>query len=413
VRGKYLERALRQRITFVSSMGGNPWGGSEELWSRTALELVAQGFRVSASIRDWSPPHPRALALIERGVEVWLRPQAAPLWKHAWRAVAAPRQMCHLAWRLLATPQKTVTAIEAERLLSARPPALVVISEGLAFPPVDLLEFCIARQLPFATIQHANTEDWVLADDRLAERYRIALGAAKRCYFVSQANRRLSEKQLGCRLFNSEVVWNPINIDADASPATWPPLGPDGELRLACVGRLKPQDKGQDILIEALAAPSWKCRCWRLTLYGEGPMRDDLARLVQSFGLSDRVRFAGFAKIEDIWASNHVLVLPSRMEGLPLAIVEAMLLGRPVVATDVAGNAEVIEDGVTGFLADAPTVGSMAKALEGFWSRRADAQSIGEAGARRIRSLMPADPVQIFTDKIKEILHASHSVPTH
>jgi glycosyltransferase involved in cell wall biosynthesis len=92
------------------------------------------------------------------------------------------------------------------------------------------------------------------------------------------------------------------------------------------------------------------------------------------------------------------------VEGLPLVVVEAMLCGRPVIATDVAGNAEVIENGVTGFLADAPTVASLGEALERFWARRADAQMMGEAGAERIRRLRPRDPVRIFSGKIKEIL---------
>ena len=81
--------------------------------------------------------------------------------------------------------------------------------------------------------------------------------------------------------------------------------------------------------------------------------------------------------------------MPSRFEGLPLAMVEAMLCARPVVATDVAGHAEIIEDGVTGFLADAPTAGSMAAALERFWERRSEAEAIGKAGAERIGQLAP------------------------
>jgi glycosyltransferase involved in cell wall biosynthesis len=140
-----------------------------------------------------------------------------------------------------------------------------------------------------------------------------------------------------------------------------------------------------------------------LTLYGEGPMRSGLERLARRLGLSDRVVFAGYASVEDIWASNHVLIMPSRFEGLPLAIVEAMLCGRPVIATDVAGHSEVIEDGVTGFLADAPTVASMAEALERFWTRKDDAQMIGRAGARRIRELFPPDPVRVFSDKLGSI----------
>src|SRR5262249_55981873 len=148
----------------------------------------------------------------------------------------------------------------------------------------------------------------------------------------------------GRELSNAEVVWNPFNIDYHAAPS-WPKSGENGELRLACVARLHPPSKGQDILFEALATPQWASRPWRLYLYGEGPMRNLLERLAQRSGLSDRVVFAGYKTVEEIWASNHVLVMPSRYEGLPLAIVEAMLCARPVIATDIAGNSEVVEDG--------------------------------------------------------------------
>jgi glycosyltransferase involved in cell wall biosynthesis len=133
-------------------------------------------------------------------------------------------------------------------------------------------------------------------------------------------------------------------------------------------------------------------------------MREGLIRLAKHLGISDRVVFAGYKPVEQIWASNHVLVMPSRFEGLPLAIVEAMLCGRPVVATDVAGHAEVMEDGLTGFLADSPTVGSVARALERFWLRRHEAEEIGKAGAGRIRQLVPPDPARVFAQKLKQLI---------
>ena len=95
--------------------------------------------------------------------------------------------------------------------------------------------------------------------------------------------------------------------------------------------------------------------------------------------------------------------MPSRIEGLPLTLVEAMLCGRPVVATRVAG-AELIEDGITGFLAEAPTVGSVGEALERFWARREEAREIGAMAARKIRDLVPADPPRVFADKLKKLL---------
>lgn len=132
-------------------------------------------------------------------------------------------------------------------------------------------------------------------------------------------------------------------------------------------------------------------------------MRQVLERLSQKLGLTDRVVFAGFSSVEEIWATNHVLVMPSRYEGLPLAMVEAMLCARPVVATDVAGHAEIVEDGVTGFLAVAPTVSSMSAALERFWNRRSEAEEIGRAGAHRIRQLVQQDPVRVFSDKLSQL----------
>jgi glycosyltransferase involved in cell wall biosynthesis len=384
------ERALpsHQRIVFFSTQEGEPWGGSEELWSRTALRLVAEGFPVSASVRAWSPPHQRVLSLIKHGVEVRFRPAPYPLRQRVWRRLTAPH------W--------SPWALELQRCIGARLPGLVVLSDGAALPPVDLLELCIAKRWPFVTIGQANSEEYWPSDE-YAERYRKAVPAALRCYFVSEANRLLAEKQIAHQFSNAEIVRNPFNVDFDASPA-WPHLGPNDELRLACVARLHPPSKGQDILFEALAAAPWGQRNWRLYLYGEGSMRECLERLVQCLGLGDRVVFAGYQDVKEIWASNHVLIMPSRYEGLPLAIVEAMLCGRPVVATNVAGHSEIIEDGVTGFLADAPTVGSVADALERFWARRSNAKEIGAAASKRIRQLVPCDPTLIYSNKIKEIL---------
>ncbi len=303
-------------------------------------------------------------------------------------------------------PRKSQIGLGLQNCVADRPPGLVVLSDGAAFPPIDLLELCITKGWPFVTIGQANSEEYWPPDES-AERYRSVLPAARRCYFVSKANRSLAEKQIGSQLSNAEIVWNPYNVDFDASIA-WPRLEPNDELRLACVARLHPPSKGQDILFEALAAAPWADRQWRLHLYGEGAMRQTLVRLAQRLGLGDRVVFAGHVDVKEIWQSNHILVMPSRYEGLPLAIVEAMLCGRPVVATDVAGHSEIIEDGVTGFLADAPTVDSVAKALERLWARRDDAEQIGAAAAQRIRQLVPSDPARIFANKIKEILaHAT------
>ena len=358
---------------------------------QAALKLVAKGFAVSASVHGNPPLHHRIQALVQGGVNVQPRASRYPLWKQLGRRLTMNHEV--------------VTVAEVRQFIETNHPQLVVFSSGGPVSPIEFLELCIAMRVPFVTIGQANTENWWF-DDETAKRYRKALSAAMRCYFVSKGNLRLFEKQIGCELPNAEVVRNPFQVRFNASPA-WPSSA-EVEVLFACVARLHPPSKGQDLLLEALASRNWTPRSWRLTLYGQGATKTSLQWLVRHLGITDRVSFAGHVeRVEDIWASNHVLILPSRYEGLPLAIIEAMLSGRPVIATDVGGNAEIIEDGITGFLAQSPTVASMSETLDRFWERRAEMRSMGNTARERIREVIPSDPIGIFADKIVSFVETS------
>jgi glycosyltransferase involved in cell wall biosynthesis len=369
-------------ILFFSTTTG--WAACEELWSQASIDLAKQGLSVSASVS--APLHPRVKILSDAGIYIRLRPQRYALWERAW----------HYAFLRV----ETKLILEFQKALRETRPRLVVFSEGLTYPPVELLELCISQKLPFVTISHKNCDDF-WQNDSYGERYRKALSLARRCYFVSEANLRLAEKQIGAELPNAEVVRNPFNVDFN-SILPWPDVE---TLQLACVARLDPGQKGQDLLLEALAGPAWVNRDWHLNLYGDGPVRNSLDRLVSRLDLSGRVTFAGYVNsVEEIWASNHVLTMPSRHEGLPLAMVEAMLCGRPVLATDVAGHSEIIVDGVTGFLVGPPTVAAVSQGLERLWIGRNDLETMGKAGAKRIRKLVPPDPIRVFSEKIKDLM---------
>jgi glycosyltransferase involved in cell wall biosynthesis len=378
----------RPSIAFISTMEGGPWGGSEELWSQTALRLASKNIEVCASVRHWEPPHQRIVELLHRGATVQQRP---PI-----------RQFGARAWRKLFASNKTHFAAEIERWLQVSSPSLVVLSAGDVVPPIDVMELCVEKRWPFVTVGHNNSDSW-WPHDELAERFRELLPMALRCYFVAHANRQLVENHLSFQLNNAEIVHNPFNVAIDASPA-WPVLE-DGELKMSCVGRLEPSQKGQDILIEALAAASWKNRPWLLRFYGDGPSRTGLERFARSFGLQERVRFLPHTnRVENIWSDNHVLVVPSRFEGLPLVIVEAMLCARPVLATSVGGINEIVEDGVTGFIAEVPTVNCIRDGLDRMWARRGELKGIGSVAAQSIRALIPADPIEVFSNKLLEFI---------
>ena len=250
-------------------------------------------------------------------------------------------------------------------------------------------------------LTHSGMPSW-WPSGTFAAPFRKALPLATRCFFVSEANRILLEKQLGFEFDNAEIVRNPLVIEIH-SPIRWPEIAPGQALRMACVGRLS-SEKGLDVLLDVLADPYWKERNWTLTFCGDGPTRDVLERLVTRLELQKRVSFAGHIEVEKIWQENHVLVMPSRFEGMPLAMVEAMWCGRPVVATDVGGVSELIKEGLTGFLAAAPVPKCFGMALERMWMQHDRLQEMGQRAAANVRDFMPQNPVGIFAERLKNLV---------
>jgi L-malate glycosyltransferase len=185
-----------------------------------------------------------------------------------------------------------------------------------------------------------------------------------------------------------------VNIDSTKiiPYSALPGEGNWDDVQFAMVGNLRIIHKGQDIALEALSSAIWHNRRWHLNIYGSGEDEAMLKRLVDRYGLKNKVTFHGRVNnIRNVWRINHILLMPSHMEGMPLAVVEAMICGRPVVVTDVGGSREWIDEGVEGFIADTPTVVSFGAALERAWLVRDRWPTIGKFAHEKAMFLY--DPV--------------------
>lgn len=368
---------LRQRIAIVSS-NETAWGGSEELWHRTALALARAGHEVHI----FKPRFPRASARVEEAraagckVTDLTRPFGLP--GRVFSAVNFLSRLAGAAWLL---------GVLTIGLWWARP-THVLISQGGNWDGVYFARVVRLLRIPYSIVSQKASEFYWPPDHirgEVATFYEGATGA----YFVSDHNLRLTEWQTGQSIRRGNVVRNPFLVPFD-EPLPWPE--PGDAVRLACVGRLYPMEKGQDLLLAVLAQEKWKNRPVELRFCGEGSQRDGLAAMAGHLGLTN-VRFEGqVTEIQDIWRECEALVLPSRCEGLPLVVVEAMLAGRFAIVTDAGGNRELVEDGVTGFIADAPTIAALDRAMDRAWTRREQWPEIGQAAAKAIRKSIPPDP---------------------
>ena len=286
---------------------------------------------------------------------------------------------------------------EFRRILRNRPD-LVVISQGDNNSGLDWMSFCQQADLPFVVIVQCNTEAWWPGDVVTGDLAR-AYCAARKVYCVSQNNLEMLEHQIGEPLSNGLVVRNPYNVSPERPPP-WP--AETAGWRLACVARLDPKAKGQDLLFQVLSRPRWQERSVEVNLYGTGPCEGNLRRLAEHLKLK-MVRFRGHvSNITAIWEQNHLLLLPSRAEGLPLALVEAMWCGRPAVVTDIGGNCELCVDGETGFVAAAPSVALLEQTMEVAWARRGEWQRMGNAALSHVAQLISTDPIGDFSRQLSE-----------
>ncbi len=151
-------------------------------------------------------------------------------------------------------------------------------------------------------------------------------------------------------------------------PPTLPPpmVYPPDRPRLVCVGRLCEQ-KGQLLLVEAIQHLKQRGHFVDLVLVGDGPLRSPLEQLIAQYNLQDQIQITGWASSEQVRSqllSAQALVLPSFAEGLPVVLMEALALGRPVLSTYVAGIPELVEPGVNGWLVPAGSMEALVQGLE-------------------------------------------------
>jgi len=343
----------------VISMIRDAWGGSEELWYEMAKLALKNGHRVVHLAFENPQKHPKIKELEALGLIHLQRPGWVP-------ANAGKKKLAYLGWNY--ARKKIKDPFKA--LFSYKPD--VVLYNGTCYSVSG--ETALLKHLSkpengatkFFIIGHLNNQFIRSISDTDASRILQAYKLCKQVFFVSKRNLETAQRQLCSDINNAAIIRNPVNLSSTAM-IPFPEI--KSPIQLALVGNLVTAHKGQDILFQALS--QWEQYDWQLTIYGSGTDLSYLKTLASYFKLDDKIHFAGQVNdIRTVWEKNHVLVMPSIMEGMPLAIVEAMLCGRICVVTDVGGNAEWITHGTNGFLAEAPTVKALLEALNIAWSKK-------------------------------------------
>jgi L-malate glycosyltransferase len=286
------------KILFLSTQVSPPWGGGEELWSETAIHALEKGHQVAVWVSQRKEKHPKLLQLERNGAYV-----------HYWPSHPPNLSIARRISERVGLSQKS-PAWSSVRWVSANDsmpfqPDVICISQGgtyCALQTVGLLEWIQNQSRPFIALCHSHRV-WTRPNVDLRESARRFFRNAHTVGFVAQANLDAARRFLAMDLPQALLVQNPVNL-IDQSAVTWPD---EAKPRFATVARLTTRDKGQDLLLEALADPVWKERDFQLDFYGGGPDREILEDLITLYGLEGKVRIAGLERsgVERIhWQSS-------------------------------------------------------------------------------------------------------------
>lgn len=366
------------KILILSTISGCNWAGTEEVWHQFAEEALARGNEVMLAADSRIASSDRVAALQQRGLLVSAR---CPFRSH--RAYALKEKIITDHWRAL------VFAPDICLINSGSPLDLDYNPHLGAF--VDRLK---CKKVFFC---HFNSDRLAIKDRGNLEK---RMKAMEGLVFVCEANKKELECQVAAAFPKAHVLLNSSRVTLP-SPLEFPD---SGTVRFACVARLDSFWKGQDILIRALSRPPWLARKWSLDFFGVGKDAEYLGRLAALHEIQSLIEFHGYEQsVEKIWEQRHVLLLPSRGEGAPLVVLEAMSCGRPVVATDVGGNSEIIEDGINGYIAEAPTIKSLSKTLERAWENRSKWKEMGQLAHAKAKEIGNQSPSKKLLSIIQSI----------
>lgn len=370
------------RVTVIPTITGYAWGAPGHCMEVLVEELFSLGHTIQWFIAPIDMDNKAVAKARLRGIQVLELPASPKKYKKLIRARRKVDQLINGTRSL-------------KELVCNFSPDFIYINQGGTWDGAydhfaDTLSYYPGR---YAVISHLCSEYdrcYNLID---IKRRSLFFSNAKSVFFPSEWCRGIVEMQLAETIDNAKSFRYPHRYRFDVLDF---PVS-TSLVRIAFVGRLDVFHKGLDLALKALSTFKQNQHAFRFTLYGEGPDKPYLLSLVKHLGLEENIVFAGYAQdLKLVWESNHMLLMPSRMEGCAVALTEAMGFGRVVLTTPVGGATELIRDGVNGYIAEAPHSRLIADKLIYAVSNKQDWAEIGRNACKAVSAFIPDNPAKAF-----------------
>ncbi|SHF92377.1 glycosyltransferase [Flavisolibacter ginsengisoli] len=371
-------------IFFISLMNGLPWGGSEELWYRSALYAAQKGWKVGCAVYHWKEKEQKLQLLEKAGCSIYWFPNEG-------------RKKEKLADKI----QYKLTKYRLKRFIKSLPVKdydMVVINQG-GFEIHTREWRNYWKYLDrYALLFHnySKNEQWGSSKKKALENW---VGKAYINLFASEQIRITMQQQLGISITNSATLINPITISPPANITPFPTK--TGEYIFAMFAALETNRKAQDNLVKALSSDKWKKRPWQLRLYGEGKDRTELEKLVRENKLGNKVFLKGHTNniTQEIIAA-HLILQITHQDAMPITVVEALAFSRPVIVSEVGDMPVWIIEEINGYISKDASIESIDATLEKAWNDRDRWPEMGKKSFEIFKEKYPAALEESFLKQL-------------
>ena len=349
-------------ILFVSLMAGSSWGGSEELWYRTALLAQCRGWKIGCALYYWADKEIKIQPLKEAGAGVYYFPNKG-------------RTKRNLIERI----QNKISKWKIKKVIANLPVKdydVVVINQGAFENTTPAWRSFYKKHDRYLVLYHNYKEREVLKGVKKAT-VQNWITHAKANLFASRRIIEVLENNSGLKLSNAEILLNPISFPVPSHPSPYPSLK-NGGYCFVMLAALEVWRKAQDNLVNALSSEKWKQRNWTLYLYGEGKDHQKLTELINSKGLKNKIFLPGHSKdVKAVLENAHLLLQITHIDAMRLSVVEAMAVGRPVVVSRIGDMPYWVNEGENGWISKDASVEEIGQTMEKAWQQKEQWPQIG------------------------------------
>lgn len=350
------KKGIMKSVLFFSLMNGSAWGGSEELWYKTALWMCSNGYEVGICCYDWEEKKNKLQVLQNKGCTLYLLPEKKVLKSFLGK------------WKLKAAIKK----IPFEKF------DFVLVNQGgweeIIHGPFKRLHVRLNKYAICYHNYNSNAKLPVSKQNLLQQwinKAAVNIALAGKIFEVLKTNFDITVP-------NQVVYYNPITFQPPVLKTNYPLLENNNYLWVM-LAELDIYRKAQDVLIETLAAEKWKDRNWVLHLYGKGKDEALLKKLIEDRGLQDKIILQGFTdNVQKVLSNCHFLFQITHIDAMPISVVEAMAVARPCIVSNVGDMTQWVSHGINGFVCEKPTIENIDAVLEECWQQKDNWGNFGE-----------------------------------